>query len=65
MTNLHAKTEDCVVKGFLSYLSDMLFLSQGLCDLDLWPSGLKINRGHLILMTNLHAKYEDSWSKDS
>ena len=28
------------------------------CDLDLWPSDLKINRGHLLVVTNLHIKYE-------
>jgi len=27
------------------------------CDLDFWPSDLKIYRGHLLTMTNLHAKY--------
>ena len=29
-------------------------------DLDLWHSDPKINRGHLLVMTNLHVKYEDS-----
>ena len=28
------------------------------CDLDLWPSDPKINRGHLLLMTNLPIKFE-------
>ena len=29
-------------------------------DHDLGPSDPKINRGHLLVMTNLHVKYEDS-----
>ena len=29
-------------------------------DLDLCPSDPKINRGHLLVMINLHVKYEDS-----
>jgi hypothetical protein len=33
--------------------------------LDLWPSDLKINRGHLLIMTNLHTKYEDCGSNES
>ena len=33
-------------------------------DLDLWPSDPKINRGHLLVMINLHAKYEDSVIND-
>ena len=28
-------------------------------DLDLSPSDSKINRGHLLVMTNQHVKYED------
>jgi hypothetical protein len=32
---------------------------QGPCDLDLWPSDPKINRGHLLVMTNQYVKYED------
>jgi hypothetical protein len=40
-------------------------LIQDPCDLDLWPSDLNINRGHLIVMINLHAKYEDCESKVS
>ena len=30
------------------------------CDLDLGPSEPKINRGHLLVMTNLQVKYEGS-----
>jgi hypothetical protein len=40
------------------------FWSQGPCDLDLWPYDLKIKRGYLLIMTNLHAKYEDCESKE-
>lgn len=36
-------------------LNDLFALS----DLNLWPSDLKVNRGHLLIMTNLHVKYED------
>ena len=32
------------------------FAIQGHCDL--WPTDPKINRGHLLVMTNLHVKYE-------
>jgi hypothetical protein len=49
----------------LKLLGGQAFSSQGPCDLDLWPSDLKINRGHLQIMTNLHAKYEDCVSKES
>jgi len=28
--------------------------------IDLWPSDLKNNRGHLNVMTNHHSKFEDS-----
>ena len=27
-------------------------------DLDLWPSEPNINRGHILVMINLHVKYE-------
>ena len=33
------------------------------CDLDLWPSDLKIYMGHLMTMTNLPTKYHDCHSK--
>jgi hypothetical protein len=29
------------------------------CDLDHWPSDPKINRGHLLVVTNHYVKYED------
>ena len=29
------------------------------CDLDLWPTDLKMYRGHLLTMTNLSTKYHD------
>jgi hypothetical protein len=32
---------------------------QGPCQLDLWPSDSKINRGHLLVMNNQHVKYKD------
>jgi hypothetical protein len=34
------------------------FCLQGQCDLDLWPLDPKINRGHLLVMTNHHTKFE-------
>jgi hypothetical protein len=46
----------------LKLLGGQAFYIQGPCDLDLWPSDLKINRCLLLIMTNLHAKYED-WIK--
>jgi hypothetical protein len=52
------------VKEISSYWATSFF-NQGPCDFDLWPSDLKINRGHLLIMTNLHVKYEDCGSKES
>jgi hypothetical protein len=43
----------------LKLLGGQAFFSHGPCDLDLWPNDLKINRGNLLIMTNLHIKYED------
>jgi hypothetical protein len=53
-----------VGQRFLKLLGGEAFWSQGPCDVDLWPSDLKINRGHLLNMTNLHAKYEDCGSRN-
>jgi hypothetical protein len=49
----------------LKLLGGQAFLIQGPCDLDLWPGDLKIIRGHLLIMTSLHAKYEDCGLKES
>jgi hypothetical protein len=54
----------------LKLLGGQAFWSQGPCDLDLWsddlwPVDLKIKRGHLLIMTNLYAKFEDCGSNDS
>jgi hypothetical protein len=49
----------------LKLLGGQAFWSQGPCDLDLWPGDLKINRVYLLIMTKLHAKYEDCGSKES
>ena len=35
------------------------FNIQGHRDLDLWPIDTKMNRGHLLVMTNLHVKNDD------
>ena len=35
------------------------------CDLDLRPSNLKFNRGHLPVMTNQHSKLENPWAMSS
>ena len=35
------------------------------CDLDLSPRNPKLNRGHLLVMTNNHAKLEDPWAMSS
>ena len=32
------------------------------CDLDLLPRNPKINRGHLLVMTNPNTKLEDPWA---
>jgi hypothetical protein len=42
----------------LKLLGGQAFFSQGPCD-------LKMNFGHLLIMTNLYAKYEDCGSKES
>ena len=34
------------------------------CNLDLWPRNPKHNRGNLLIMTNLHTKFEDPRSMD-
>jgi hypothetical protein len=44
----------------LKLLDGQAFYSQGPCDLD-----LKINKGRLLIMTNLYAAYEDCGSKVS
>ena len=41
------------------------FTASGHCDLDLWPSDLKINRGHLPVMTNVPMKFHDPRRKRS
>ena len=41
------------------------FTASGHCDLDLWPSDLKINRGHLPVMTNVPMKFRDPRPKRS
>jgi hypothetical protein len=43
----------------LKLMGGQAFWSQDPCDLDLWLVDLKINMGHLIIMTYLHAKYKD------
>ena len=40
-------------------MSGIHFEIQGHCDLDLWPTDHKIDRGHLLVLTNLHVKYEE------
>jgi hypothetical protein len=40
----------------LKLFGGQAFWSQGPIVLDLWPGDLKINTGHLLIMTNLHAK---------
>ena len=34
-------------------------------NLDLWPRNPKVNRGHLLVMTNHHTKLEDPWAMSS
>ena len=45
--------------------TDSLFNIQCHFDLDLWPRNPKFNRGHLLVMTNLHTKFEDPKSMSS
>ena len=35
------------------------------CDLDLWPRNPKVNRGHLLIMTNHLTKLEYPWDMSS
>jgi len=44
-------------------LSRHVFCIKYHCDLDLWPSDLKMYRGHLLSMTNLPTKYHDCHSE--
>jgi hypothetical protein len=52
-------------RGILRLLGGQTFFSQGPCDLDLLLDDLNINRGHVLIMTNLHGKNEDCESKES
>jgi hypothetical protein len=45
--------------GILKHLSRKAYYSKNPCDLDLWHSHLKINRGHLLVITSINTKYED------
>ena len=49
--------------NFSWYWADTIFCIKCYCDLDLWPSDLKMYRGQLMSMTNLHTLYHDchSW----
>jgi hypothetical protein len=58
MTNLATKYHDCHSIAHQDYWADMFF-AQNAQDLNLWPSYLKLNRGHLLTMTNLPTKL--SW----
>jgi hypothetical protein len=53
-----------VGQGIIKLFGRQAFWSQGPCGLDLGLHDLKIYRGHLLIMTNLHDKYEDCGSKD-
>jgi len=48
-----------VTHKLFKILSGHGFCIKWYCDLDLWPSDLKIYRGHLLTMTNLPTKYHD------
>jgi hypothetical protein len=54
-----------VSQRILKLLGGLTFFIQGPSDLDLWPSDLKISRGHLLVITKLNIKYEDCWLKHS
>ena len=48
-----------------SLLVKQAFCHEGPCDLDIWPTDLKINMGLLLLGTNLHIKFQDNRPKRS
>jgi len=54
-----------VTHKLIKILSGHSFCIKCACDLDLWPTDLKICRGHLLTMTNLPTKYHDCHSKTS
>jgi len=51
-----------VTHKLFKILSGHCFCIKWYCDLDVWPSNLKICRGHLLTMTNLPIKYHDCHS---
>ena len=51
-----------VTHKLFKILSGHGFCIKWYCDLDLWPSDLKIYRGHLLNMTNLPTMYHDCHS---
>jgi len=48
-----------VTHKLFKILSRHEFCIKCYCDLDLWPSDLKVYRGHLLTMTNLPTNYHD------
>jgi len=48
-----------VTHKLFKILSGHCFCIKWYCDLDLWPSDLKIDRGHQLTMTNL--PYQEPW----
>ena len=51
-SNLHIKFQGHTPKRSLS-IGQIAFCDEGTCDLDIWHIDLKINRGILLLSTNL------------
>ena len=49
-------------QSVLKLKTGQCFDSQCYCNLDLWPRNIKVNSGHLLVLTNLHTKLEDPTS---
>ena len=54
-----------LVASVIQLLLGKRFFTSRSCELDLRPTDLKINRDHLLDMTNMHSKYGAPGSKSS
>ena len=62
---IHIPSMRSLGQSVLKLLIGNRFSCKGHTDLDLWPTDLKINRFHLLVMTNTPTKYEVPGSKRS
>ena len=60
------------MNGFLQQTGKIMFYDNKKClwnmyapPNDLWPRNPKFNKGHLLVMTNHHTKFEDPWAMSS